>query len=385
MHRKFLSLAIAAAMAVPVAASADATLYGAIRQAVESYSMDQGERTAYGVTIAVPDITDTKPGLSGSDEDYARISNYESLIGVSGDEDLGNGLKAIYQIEFFVDISTSDDEFSGPDPVLSGSNSFVGLSGGFGTLLVGRHDTPLMITTGALDYFDNTAADNNMEYTEALIDNNADGTIAYIAPEMSGLTLALAIIPGENKHADGLTDAYSVGLIYSNGGIHASAGYEAADGGLDALGEDDGVIGESKQYRFGLGYDAGNFMIGGVYESVNVDNEISGLDDVYDWDTWVIGAGFHLGNNTLKAKYFDLDGSVLGENVGHDGFAVALDHNLSKRTLVYAVYVTSDGEYVDIVTDSDTLTELGVSNADLALDTYDAGVSVWGVGLNHSF
>jgi predicted porin len=412
MNKKVLSLAVAAAMAAPMAAMADAVVYGKIRQAVESYSMkasnhvnSDGDEFYYIGYAPTPTIHPGQEGwyaqpwpidmgpwnlsgkLTAPDAEYARIQNYASRLGVKGDEDLGNGLKAVYKMEFGIAISEQANEFGGSDPITA-RNAYVGLAGNFGTLLVGRHDTPLKISTGALD-----------AYTEALTDRRADGTVAYVSPNMYGMTLALAIVPGENEDADGMVDGYSVAAIYSNGGIHASAAYEGGDGGLDALGGDDFLMGELKQYRFGLGYDAGNFKVGAVYESVNIDanivslsspplnpNWLDGGEDVNDWDTWTIGAAFNFGNNTLKAKYFDVDGAILGQEIGHDGFAVGLDHNFSKRTQVYAIYVSSDGEYADILSMAD-MAELGLipESHPYGILPYNADVTVWGVGLNHNF
>jgi predicted porin len=412
MNKKVLSLAVAAAIAAPMAAMADATVYGKVRQAVESYSMDVSSYDNNDTKIhlfgdeganwdANADyVTSTKAGYAIRDAEYARIQNYASRIGVKGDEDLGNGLKAVYKMEFGIAISENSDEFGGSDPI-SARNAYVGLAGNFGTLLVGRHDTPLKMSTGALDYFGDTAADNNAAYTESLTDRRADGTVAYVSPNMSGLTLALAIVPGENEDADGLVDAYSVAAIYSNGGIHASAAYEGADGGIDALGRDEDAPGELKQYRFGLGYDAGNFKVGGVYEHMSIDANKKWEDvnteelpedaddaDYIDWDTWVIGAAFIFGNNTLKAKYFDLDGEVAGSAVGHDGFAIGFDHNLSKRTQVYGIYVTADGDYVKYYSQSDirSIQNGSYDPTDVfGLMYYQADHNVWGVGLNHDF
>jgi predicted porin len=111
-------------------------------------------------------------------------------------------------------------------------NSFVGLAGGFGTALVGRHDTPLKISTGKLDLFSDTVADYNG--TVGFDDLRTDNTIAYISPSFSGFSFMGAMVApgggtagsGLNINSDSLAGAYSLAAIYNNGPFYASAAYE---------------------------------------------------------------------------------------------------------------------------------------------------------------
>jgi predicted porin len=41
-------------------------------------------------------------------------------------------------------------------------NTFIGLAGGFGTFVMGRHDTPYKIATGKYDIFGDTIGDYNL-------------------------------------------------------------------------------------------------------------------------------------------------------------------------------------------------------------------------------
>ncbi|MDJ0806269.1 MAG: porin [Gammaproteobacteria bacterium] len=334
--KKVLSLAIAAAMVAPVVAMADATIYGKIRQSVD---LVDDERTG---------------------DDEWQINDRVSRIGFKGSEDLGNGLKGVYKLEYGVKISTStggSNEFSG-DGTLSARNAYVGLAGGFGTVLVGRHDTPLKMSTGKLDYFADTALDNNLTYTEDLHDLRADGTIAYVSPSLAGLTLAVAIVPGEDTegvagedNADGLANAYSLAAMYSNGGIYGSIAYESAEIGTSIHPEADAgpAVGNSEdheQMRLGLGYDAGAWKVGGVYATVE-----NSLDDSTSWN---INGGFKVGMGMIKAKYFDVDAddsiAPLFGGYTHTGYGIGYDHNFSKRTQVSALYVSSERDSDDAET-----------------------------------
>ena len=310
MNKKFLAVAIAAVMAAPLTVSAEAVMYGQVRVAVDHY--DSGYKSV-------------------------EFRNHSSRLGVRGSEDLGNGLKGIYQMEFGVDIGGGTGrnqpgyEFSGGSSI-SNRNAFVGLAGNWGTLILGRHDTPLKISTGRLDYFGDTAGDNNFGYTEGLLDRRANGTVAYITPSMGGLTIAAALVPGENDQARGLADAYSVAAMYANSGFYGSAAIEGADKNIDAL----GGAADLEQIRFGLGYDSGAWKVGAVWETVELD---FGDGVKADGDSWALNAAYSFGNSAVKAKYFEGDALIHPER---RGFALGLDHNLTKRTQAYIMYVDSE-------------------------------------------
>ncbi|MEW8624545.1 MAG: porin [Candidatus Thiodiazotropha sp.] len=332
--KKVLSLAIAAALVAPAAAMADATIYGKVRQSLD-----------------IVDFSDS----NGDDE--VQINNRVSRLGVKGSEDLGNGLTGVYKIEYGVNISTNPggQEFSGSG-ALGARNAFVGLAGGFGTVVLGRHDTPLKISTGSLDYFGDTAVDNNLGYTEDLLDLRADGTLAYISPAVGGLTAAIALVPGENttevegEEADGIADAYSLALMYSNFGIFASIAYESASvettvhpgelsqADLDALGTSSE---DHENIRFGIGYSHDMFKVGLIYDTIE-----NTLDDS---TSIMVNGSVKAGPGNVKAKYFKVDsddsvGGGLFRTASHDGFGFGYDYNLSKRTQIAANYVSSEDD-----------------------------------------
>jgi len=326
---------------------ADATVYGKLRTSIDYFDWSTDP-----LWEGVFDET--------NDSNQIEINSYASRLGVKGSEDLGNGLKAIYQIEAQVNFADQANEFGTADALFTGRNVFVGLAGGFGTVLLGRHDTPLKMSTAKLDYFADTSADYNSTYSADFSDRRADGTLAYVSPNWAGLTLAAALVPGENADANGLADAYSVAAMYENGGIYVGGGYEAGDKDIDALGGT-GEPGDLSQWRVGGGFDAGGWKIAGVYENETVDTNAGG--DFLDTDRWDISGAFTIGSGEIKGTYFTWDESV--NEVENSGFTLGYDYNFSKRTQLYVLYTDSTIDYNTAGVDDDDLQiiSLGLNHA----------------------
>ncbi len=313
MNKKLLSLAVAAAMVAPAAMAEDITIYGQMH-----YSSDYIENDAAGFA---------------DDNDWMLGINRVSRIGVKGSEDLGNGLKAIFKIE------------SAINGTVGSRNTYVGLSGDWGTLLMGRHDTPYKISTGSLDLFADTMADyNNIIGTwngSLDFDERAPQTIAYVSPNMSGLTVAAALVSTSLDEGAGAeeTEAASIAAMYSNGGLFASLAWEGYNDGALALGcaLGSGVCGTagSESWKAGLGYKADQFRVGAVYESID-----AGAGN--DQDNWLINGAYYFGNTALEAQYGESDSSVV--NGDYDMWTIGLDHKMSKRTSVYALYANMDND-----------------------------------------
>src|ERR1051325_2275008 len=132
MKKKLIAVAVAGACVAPAAIAQTAnpvTLYGRAYATVESIE-------ATGGTAAQAAATTRR----------TRSDDSSSLLGVRGTEDLGGGLKAFFQLETAFKIEQNDTGFAA-------RNSGVGLQGGWGSILLGRWDTPWKVATIAVDPF----------------------------------------------------------------------------------------------------------------------------------------------------------------------------------------------------------------------------------------
>ncbi|HYT47064.1 MAG TPA: porin, partial [Burkholderiales bacterium] len=94
MNKKLMALAVAGAFGVPAAAMAQVEIYGRANVFMDSYQ-------ATGATAANSDF-----------KSRTRVNDQGSRLGVRGREDLGRGLRAVYQIEAGVNIDTGSQSTS---------------------------------------------------------------------------------------------------------------------------------------------------------------------------------------------------------------------------------------------------------------------------------
>ena len=340
MKKTILATAIAAAvMAAPMTAAANVVIYGKIHASIDYVDPKDG--------FFVPGIHDDEDFVGDADLFSSNgnwsITNRTSRIGFKGSEDLGNGLKAIWKAEIGYNLTGDDGGGWG-----AGRNSYIGLAGDWGTVLVGKHDTPLKISTGRLDVFADTMADYNSAV--GFIDRRAANVVAYISPNWNGFTFAAAGVSsqdfGDKDVGDG---AYSLAAMYFNNGFYGSVAYEDVSG----ISSTD----TSNLWRVGAGYIMNAFTFGVVYEhsELGYDNGNAVWDplslggDKVKTDKWQILGAYDFGNNTVKAMFGQYDpdtssrtGLSQYRSSSQTAWAIGWDHKLSVRTKVYALYADSE-------------------------------------------
>jgi len=319
MKKSLIALAVAGTFAAPAAfaATANVDIYGVIKM---SY-----------------DYVDTDSSRAGEDDNLSRISSNSSRIGFKGSEDLGGGLKAIWQWESQI---AADANAAG----ITNRNTFIGLNGGFGTVLAGTHDTPYKLSTGRLDVFVDTMGDYNTIIGSGgganVLDLRTSNTIAYISPNMSGFSVAAAYVFANEAGNDGAKNskAYSLSGSYSNGPLFATLAYEdhknmSPGTGITAADRDG--------FKAGVGYSFGDTKLGLVYETIDSDNKAE------ERSAWLVNVAHAMGPITLKASYGRAGNSdAPGGSDGATNYVLGADYAMSKRTKVYALYAKTDNKSV---------------------------------------
>ncbi len=318
MNKKLLAVAVSAALVAPAATmAADAFVYGHAQVEVANYS----DETPSGT----PPASQGKDGVAVED-------NARGRLGVKASEDLGNGLKAIAQFEWKVD--TAQGGLGADNRV-----SQVGLTGGFGTFVMGNLKSPYKYTGGVkYDPFVATSlqARRNGGMTGGALGHNGfvNELIAYASPK-GPVTASIGYGPSED---DGLV---VLDLKYSQGGIEAFIAY--LDAGDRPSG---GMAGNDSDYtatKVGGQWKSGAHKISAQYEMTEV-TDAGGAS--VDPTVLFLGYQMKMGKNTFALQYGDTDHDVSGmDNTTY--MALGIIHKMSKTTRVFGGYRdTSDVESV---------------------------------------
>lgn len=393
MQKKIIALAIAAAFSAPAFA-------------------DNSNVTIYGVANVSYDMTSTG-GVAGFSNN--KVSSNTSRLGFKGNEDMGDGLSAIWQVEQLISI----DGGQGAANSLATRNTFAGLSStSAGTVLLGRHDTPYKLATRGFDVFGDTIADNRAVMGGGLntvtgprtagatmaagtaatgagasFDGRQTDVVAYISPAMSGFTGIIAYVAG----AEGQTaanqskgSAWSLAGLYGNGPLNINAAYEVHN-----IGNAPGTIGvavlaagiKESAWKIGASYAIDAFTINGVYEktsdnfggSVAAPAAVAG-SNVLGHRAYYLSGKYSFGSNAVKLAYGNA-GDNATINTGATQASVGFDHNLSKRTTVYALYTQVSNKAAATY----ALGNAGIGNGTVFLNGAGSKPSAISLGMKHTF
>lgn len=287
--KKLIVLATLAAL--PVAAMADVTISG---------------------NLAVG-IVNTKETGKGSVNTENRTNGE---IKFAGSDDLGNGLKAVWQIASRINLA--DQSANARDNLWAGRDSYVGLDGSFGRVTAGN--IYLMPNSGAMAIFEN----NSATFESAIYDQGTryNNTVSYKAPTVAGFSATVQHSFGSSsaneqakKYADAVSLAYEIGAV--------SLSYDTLSEKVNAQGKKNKL----HELNASVGLDALTLQAGyasGKNEASNT--KVKG---------WGVAASYAMGNVTPKFGYWregDSKTNGVTANDGHKAYALGVEYALSKRT-----------------------------------------------------
>jgi predicted porin len=334
-----------------------------------------GVALAGGMTAALADVTVmghldqsiTRDDIDGGTDD-TNFTCTTCSIGFKGSEDLGNGLKAIFKLDFQFDMNERNSGGS-----ITDRDQWLGLAGNFGQARVGTISTPYKSYGAQIDPLYRTALQGRDHALQSSmfhsgagedIEGRADNTLRYDSPSWNGLKVA-AFYTLDSNEDDGILkdpttpskgnkneddNPYGVGVSYQNGGILAFGAWQTNNGG------NNNRKGELTAYKAGGKWTVNNFAVMGQYENANQDATNT------DYYHWTLAASYTMGNNMLYAGYGM--GNVDGRNIDDEdvtAFTIAGVHNMSKRTSVYLGYTAADCDA--------RMTETGKDKSDPPNDT----------------
>ncbi|WP_324250959.1 porin [Paraburkholderia saeva] len=283
-----------------------------------------------------------------------------SRWGIRGSEDLGGGIKAVFQLENGFDVNSGRLMEGGRE---FGRQAYVGVSSAnVGTLTFGRQYDSLVEFLGPLTAngnwggylfehpYDNDNTDNSFR-----LDNAVQFYSANFAGFQFGATYAFSNNPGEFS----TNNAQSVGASYTNGNLTVAAAYlNVANPGANAFGavttNDAGFIAARQRiYGAGVNYHLDQVLIGFVYSHTELRDPtayayISGsiVPDgqrvsSLKFDNYEVNANWYITPATMLGAMYDFTQAKLDASGGTSKpkwhtIGLMLDYNLSKRTDIYA-------------------------------------------------
>jgi len=323
MKRIALTAALIAASAGSAMAQSSVTLYGRINTSIEQQDNDVIDKTV--------------------------MQNNASRWGLRGQEDLGGGLAAFFQLEsgFGSDDGTGRGGFS--------RDAYVGIkSPSLGSIQMGRFIGELYYGTidwiGMFNHNTGVTSEDNMYG----LDFNVNNAVQYISPTFSGFKFSALAAAGEGTQPKSLEGA----VQWDSGPWHAGFGYQETE-----------FVGGNKRTGFSAAgsYNWGNFTFGLAWNQPDDD---------------ILGSRDHIQATAMYALrahefHFSFGDTSSYDNVNDSGatqYTLGYNYNLSKRTKLYAFYFAID---------NDVNAGYGGSGAVGALG--DKTWSSFGVGVRHNF
>ncbi len=339
-----------------------------------------GAAQAQTSSITIYGLLDLSIGVQTNSDAFGKHNQYllstdngsSSRMGFAGREDLGGGLAAIFKLE----ASVTADRGAPLGSASSGASvpvanaffrrgAYVGLSGGFGTVILGR-DYPAGVSNQSATIVALTTGIN--EGLAGALFGQGIGSdfwnsnqIKYITPRMAGLQFTSAVSAGETNSGNRAGSTFGFDLNYDQGPLRLDATYQKDYG---AVGAD---VGKSIYwYMLSGAYKFRDFRVTAGYDRVNNPKHVVTGGGFKDSKMMTAGLGYSVTPLlTLAGQYYQVKDLVTDKNSKQ--YLLELTYRLSKRTSVYSKFnhVSAGTIYVSPIYLANTLTN-GSANALMA-------------------
>ena len=352
----------------------------------------------------------------------AKNSTTTSVMGFSGSEDLGGGLKAGFKLEWTLtpEASSSLNGAAQTLPAASGSffsgtpfnsEQFLSLSGDWGTVRAGEPNAAVFRAQGVSQplgtglgsgYHSTTFSRLGYAggYGISSFMGNANGsgstlrviraqkTMQYETPVMSGFS-AMAEYSFANDNATNLNGSNTptwVGLLvnYSAGSLNVAAAYNKYSSGTNAITGNVNVSGTSGltlttialaanndvTYQFlGANYTVGQSTFYTGYSNVRASNATEDSQSFNVAYKFAATANLDLSANMVQAQSSLAGGTIITfanglttntNNLNRKMIGLGADYRLSKRTALFARYESVDSNTDNTATGESNITAFGV-------------------------
>ncbi|MGF6976183.1 putative porin [Paraburkholderia sp. JPY465] len=336
MKKKLVAASVLSVVVAPAMAQSSVTLYGVI---------DEGFN--YTNNVTGHPVYELQSG-------WAQGSRW----GLKGAEDLGGGLKVVFQLENGFNASNGK---LGQGGLMFGRQAYVGIaSDQFGTFTLGRQ------YDSVVDYLAQTTANGSWAgymFSHPYDNDNTDNTfrvnntVKYASPVFAGFQFG-GTYGFSNSTNFGDNRQYSVGGQYTNGGLLIAAAYLQANnpssnavGAITNGGDENFLANRLRIFGAGVNYTFGSATLGFAYTNTLVDQPVSSA---------YVGAITPAGGtlSSLRFQNFEVNGKYQftpafyagamytytrasfnatdgKEHPNYQTVGLMADYNLSKRTDIY--------------------------------------------------
>ncbi|BBU67913.1 porin [Fluviibacter phosphoraccumulans] len=377
MQKKLIALAVAG-LSTAAFAQTNVTIYGVADVSAQGYNMTQSNGA------------NAKPA-GGS----FNMTNNSSLLGFKGTEDLGNGLKGLFQVETNVNLTggaAGVQANTGNSAFGSLRDTYVGLNSKYGTVMAGYLSTPfrsalnsfdvmpgatgvgrienMMGTTRFGNAFSNGAPSTGTGYVQGASSVRAtalayaiptlygiNGSIAYTGSNNNGGSNQVTITEGSNTATNLVPQsALSMNLGWSGYGVDIKGAFQQAKinnttgvsysttaGGTTTTAASNNSYQAYTSYLIGAAYTGvPGLKAAVVYNRNTLGLNANGADSVAakgsNNQIWA-GVSYRFGNNEPRLSYVNSSNTSGFDNSQDGGRQITANwgYYLSKRTQVYGL------------------------------------------------
>lgn len=373
--RNSLALFVGAALSTQAWAGFP-TLYGKIHLTANQYDLEKidfAPTTAGATTYRHIGGTDVTTEL-----DTFALESTGSRLGVQGDYDASAEITVFYRLEYGIDV---DNGTNSNGRELSQRNIFGGLRGSWGSILVGKNDTPLKtlqtntVLRTDLDRFNDSPLgdigtyivgenrpDNVIQYTSPILLGGLEINIAAIQAEETGVPASATNQQDDNSFASGK----SVSVTYGKAKWFVGAAVDSNVATTDAI----RAVGEIT---------LGAIKLGAIYQTADAHETVdslggfstfvgtngttlgaqNGLNPLSEWDGasgnafkeqdgYILNAQWKIAGPWLaKIQYASSTTTPTNtayEDAELEGVIVGLDYNVNPNTRVFVTYASVEVE-----------------------------------------
>lgn len=378
MQKKIIALAVAGLMSGAAFAQSNVTISGSIFMGLDSNTSNV---TAANGTVS-------------------RVTDHSSNLNFSGSEDLGGGMKAVFQID-------SRPNFDQTGGLWAGGNTHVGLTGNWGAVRMGKQDLHYNELAGGLGAM-------RVRSLQSLIGhgimsevngvgiaarNRSNNVVWYTSPTMSGFTAQLAVstqpMAGAAAAAGSITSgaeggqaanaskngAVNLVVRYANGPLNGGYSYwrhneEGGDGATALAGQTSQRSDRAwARYAFPMG-----LTVGVGWDSSRYDSTLAVTENFVKRDAWQLTGQYTMGANQFYVQWAKA-GNTTGAGAADTGsgakaWLLGWDYALSKRTNIGVSYTQLSNDVTNATYD------LFAAPAPTAVG---ARATQWHLGMSHSF